>query len=199
MSIDLIQRFLFETDELKSLEKMLTTFLEISRRNKIQYVSIETDAPSLWHADGRHDDDNEDHDFHRFTVVPINKEFAVISINRMLGGISFQQILARFPTEDEAVNDARSRFVEPKPLRKWITSVPNPYGTPGKKAVKVAFGKAVGKIMEIVKAADKKSYYDDFHYVIPNWFDGSHAAGYRIEMDQGGNIDISFSMIWYGK
>lgn len=200
MSIKLVQEFIFETDDDKFLKIMLSSIVESIRIN-FQKAKVLLKEPSDWN-DGKYEHLREEVDPH---VVPHGSEWGVLDGRYMYHGAVFYKPPDKvFPTKEEAAKYVCSLKVKPRPTRSWLATIYNSdYCYTSYKRGEFYSPKSkddlVDKVIDIAVKADKNKFLQDFSYAEDRWFDGSVAAGYRLEHRPNGVVDVSMVHILYGK
>ena len=220
MSINLTQEFVFETDDLDSLEQMLDTILRIlfqkGRYQKTAHVmrmQITGDTipqtPTCF-RDGRYEDWNWG--TARPMMIPVkavapdvvcnDESFALVAHGQTYGGTSQLKVLEHHDDRDIAARAASAQEIKPKPTRRWITSIwDSDHENTHLKANEVfkarGYADLVREAVKLCKQANQKAFLNDFRDVEPDT-DGSVAVRFRLE-SRPRALDISLAHIVYGK
>ncbi len=194
---NLLQEFCFETDDLKSLEVMLRTVIDLFFDGHFSYFFKE--EPSFWPDGG--DNYATFYDDMPF-VVRHNKQFIIADHNETFGGAKFATSLAVMSDADKAAAFALEKHgQEPKATRLWI-------GTVGQyckeKGNRLYFHQMVDFLMEKIKSISSKEFFEKFGDGFNDGFrkgDGNVGHGWRIETQHCPHLCLHISMvhIYYGK
>lgn len=193
------QAFLFETDDIRSLQTVLSALIEIVGPRQVFYLCKEEPFGLT--------PDYTDHDFEIPPVIPVGDKWAIGEHDRTFCGAQFLKVGEIFSLPEEAAKAASDRCKIPLKSNMWISTISIRYSSPEKseKMVRIFKNDIVAAVMGQVALADAdkfmelcKPHIDD----IMKWFDGSVGAGYRLKWAPDGGYDllhICMIPVLYGK
>ena len=200
MSINLTQRFLFETDDINSLKSVLTTMIEVMVSPK-QVLYLLKDEPFGLTPDF------EDHDFEIPPVFPVGDKWAVGEHDRTFGGSQFLKAGEIFSSPDDAAKACCARTKNPLKSNMWISSISIRYSapSPSENMTKIFKKDVVSAVISQVVMADLDKFEIECRPHLKSMrrmCDGSVHAGYRLKYAPDGGYDmlhICMIPILYGK
>lgn len=202
MSINLTQAFVFETDDLKSLQAILSVVVRTLMPTPRLAL---TEPDHFWADDGRYNQE-----FIDSCYGYVNGDSAtLLEPSETFGGATF--LSARnIGTKDDIAAEISARYKKDNPLipkYSWIASLYPSHYRPsfGRQKGFQAFpgyDKLITQVMEMAKAKDKAAFR--FEYSAAEWdnFDGSIGEGYRLyqSYDAGWSVlHLAMCHIYYGK
>jgi hypothetical protein len=195
MSINMTQKFSFETDDLGSFENVLKAIVPVLFKPNGKHVILHINevTPSFW-QDGK--EYNFDH-----SVIANN----VIAPASTYYGATLYKTVSEHKKLEHACKEAcelNEKNRKP-PTRKFICRLAD-YGNDFKPGMEFCknYSDIVSKTMKIVKEANKEQFLKEFHKAEDPHFDGSVNAGYRMhwEPHSGWNyLYVSMIHVYYGK
>lgn len=199
MSINLTQKFVYETDDLKSFRIVLNSISNVLFSDKKHKPKILINEPSHW-GDGKYEDNDDDSHFilHNKTNALVLKKSCCYH-----GAIVVKKIEEKQNLDEaaKAANDLRKPIF---PKRKWITTIFD-YKSEGSKEKTISFYSFEGladAVIDLCKQVDSRKFMNDFNHAEDGCFDGGVQLGYRIEWRPNGGfdvLDISAIHVYYGK
>jgi hypothetical protein len=208
MSINMTQDFSFETDCIKSFEKMLKTAVDIifdkSSGNYTKF-SIWGKEPYHWRDGSSYDRVYEDVP----SMLQTEDGIALIDAERIYGGATLMKITGHEPDLDSAAEKAMSfRKEKSKPTRMWVATLSDYSGEFKKDRGDTYCNNRedmVWRAVEMMKAVTyqqmKDAIGDGYSYEF-NRDDGHITIGYRMHVEPNcgwNNIFLSCVHAYYGK
>ena len=220
MSINLTQEFVFETDDIDSLEQILDPILRVlfrkgryqktEHRMRLQIAGDTVPVTPTCFLDGRYDnyDTSQPMMLPMSEIVPdsiVNDTVVLLEIDRMYGGTSQLKAAGEdyyFDDRDAAAKASCAHRIEPRPTRRWITSIwdsdhENTHLKEDEVFVARGYADLVREAIKLCRFANKDKFRDEFSEVEPDT-DGSVEIGFRIE-SRPRALDFSLVHIIYGK
>lgn len=201
--INKTQKFVFETDSLKSLLTVLGTIIPITLgpNDKYSHLQIKKEQP-LGYEDGKY---GSNHWAREIPVVACKQnEYVLIKPSHRYNGTLFNKVIETFNDRDSAAKKSNQLFDElPKPLarRKWLTTLTN-YPKNSEDAVKCAsYEDMISKTETIITnlfETRKQELIRDCENIYSD-LSGSTGAGFRVEHGGFNEFHISLIFIYYGK
>jgi len=214
MSINLTQKFCFETDSLDSFEKMLETISKIMFHEPDKYINhhIQVVEPSYWQdgKDYRNMWDNCQPILAESSNLLYNpgKEYHLLKFDGIFGGASFLKLEQSFFTRDEASKASMSHKKEPNPTRLFVARLSDYSGDYNKEGGDIhcrSIDNMINNSMKILRNFDTEKLFQklgDGYNEGFNSDDGSVDVGYRMHQEPCGGWDylvISLVHMYYGK
>lgn len=220
MTINLTQEFVFETDDLDSLEQMLDVVVRImfqkgryqksEHRMRLQITGDTIPETPICFRDGKYDT-SPAWPMCRPLLLPMsevdpqNKLFALVEHGETFGGCCQLKVVegaGLFEDRHDAARASSSKEEEPKPTRQWITSIwdcdhENTHLKKNEVFVARGYADLVREIIKVCKRANQKKFLEEFCEVAPDT-DGSVDVGFRLE-SRCRMLDLSLVHIIYGK
>ena len=216
MSLKMVQKFCFETDDLEHLESMLKTIipLSFSPNGNFSRLHVHTKEKDAHWDDGRYDDWHSDMPS-LFEIGKVAKDFKgggvwLLKHDRTYGGATLLVEDGHAKTLDFAAQMACSREIPPKPKRMFIAFLDDykeEKSEPDTIKCKDYADMLQWAICQVHMAKDERQqefldkcgdgYSDGF-----NSFDGTVEHGYRVHYEPAGGpgrLVLSMVHIYYGK
>jgi hypothetical protein len=194
MSINMTQKFSFETDDFVSFENILKAIVPVLFKSNGKYIALHIDEvePSFWRNGLEY---NFDHGVFGNTVIAPASTYHGATLYKT---ISEHEKLEQACLQACKLNEKNKKL----PTRKFICRLAD-YGKNFKPGMKFCkdYIDMISQTMSIVKETDKKQFIEDFFEVEDKYADNAN-AGYRMHWEPNGGwnyLYISMIHVYYGK
>jgi hypothetical protein len=204
MSIEMTQKLVFETDDIKLFEKMLDVSVRIVFK-KTHNLKFLLQEPSCF-DDGKYDESYDSEQVDIVESADYDNWYFLEPIGTYHGAVFFKQGKG-FDNKDKAAKASCESRIEPKPKYMWLSTIyDHDYEGSTRNRPKYRYSAKnhddfMDNIMKQIKLGDQRKFHEDFSH-LDTEDDVSFSAGYRLEHRPSGGadmLDISFCGIYYGK